>query len=556
MTDLGVPVLPGTGSVLGVLHLPDGDGPALAAAARGRLLRLYRPVLPGCDVRTRWHESARTALLAVTTTPGELGDHGRWGVPSAPGAAEAGGPWVAWESDDSALTVSTSANAVATLRTASSGGATAWATRSLAVWALLGRRPTVRTDVVAEHVLLDCTIGDDDLLDATTRVSDGTVLRATAGGVRVTSTTADQERYAPGPPTDAARLRSAALEAAALLGATPGACLGLTAGRDSGLLAAALVLTGHRVPAFTMGWPGLPDVDGAAARAAQLGLEHRAVPLEDLDGREIASAATLARALRARRSGTALVDAVLRRTRWSDGADLPRNALVGGLAWTGAPVVWLSGSGGELARALYWHDAPAGATQLEAFLGPRTGGLDAAAAARLTERVAAELDRARALGRLGRGGLDLLYLRSRMRSWLGNVAPSAAFTGFLPGLLEPATVRVLLDVPEEQRRTGSLFAAVAADLLAEAGARDVEPPPAPPARRRLPWQRTDALSDLRLLRTVLRELDRTGPAVARQVMGERWWTTALEQAPSRPHVRQWLWNAVAVDALAVVAEDL
>ncbi|HWH27880.1 MAG TPA: hypothetical protein VNU26_02775 [Mycobacteriales bacterium] len=550
------PVLPGTGSVLGVLHLPDGDAPAELEAARRRLLRLYRPVLPGCEVRSRWHEPSRTAVLAVTTT-GELPARGRWGVPPAPADPAAGGPWVTWDGDDRTLTVRTSSTSVATLRTASSGTRSAWATRSLAVHALLGRRPAVRADVVAEHVLLDCTIGDDDLLDGTSRVPDGAVLTASADGVRTTTTVEDAVRYAPGEPTTPTRLRAAALEAAELLGDVPGACLGLTAGRDSGLLAAALVCTGRRPPAFTMGWPGLPDVDGAALRAARLGLDHRAVPLADLDGHVVASTEDLTRALQRRRSPAALVDAVLRRTRWSDGADLPRNALVGDLAWSGPPVVWLSGSGGELARALYWHEAPPGTPELAAFLGPRTGGLARPAADRLAERVTAELDRARACGRTGRGGLDVLYLRSRMRGWLGNVAPSPAFSGFLPGLLEPATVRVLLDVPEDQRRTGALFAAVADGLLAEGGAAGAHPPPVkPPGRRRLARLRSDPLSDARLLRRVLRRLDATGPGVAREVLGERWWRLALDQAPSRPHVRQWLWNAVAVDALAVVAADL
>jgi hypothetical protein len=37
-------------------------------------------------------------------------------------------------------------------------------------------------------------------------------------------------------------------------------------------------------------------------------------------------------------------------------------------------------------------------------------------------------------------------------------------------------------------------------------------------------------------------------------MGEAWWQQTRAHAPSRPYARQWLWNSVAVDALALVGD--
>lgn len=550
------PPLPGTRSVLALLQVAGGDGPAQAATAAERLRRLYAPVLPGCAVQLRWHAPTRSALLAVGA-PAPLPDTGWWGVPAGAGPHPAGGPWVRWEVSAHAVVLTTSANTVTTLRRARGPGGTAWATRSLAAQVLVGSRPSVRRDVVPEYVLLDCTIGDADLLDGITRLPDATTLTVSPDGIRQ-GVRAGDERWAPGAPTTAAGLRQAALDAADSLGEVPGAALGLTAGRDSGLLAAALVATGRRPPAFTMGWRGLPDVDGAARRASELGLPHAVVALEDLRGDVLNSSAAVAASLRRPLPAGELVAAVMLRTRWSDGNEVPRNVLLGGLHWGGEPFVWLTGSGGELARALYWHDSVPQDDPLTAFLQPRTTALARPALAHVRERVGAELAAARELGRPGRSGLDLLYLRSRMRNWLGNVGPLSAFTGVLPGLLEPPTVRALLDVPEEERRTGRLFDRVVADLLAEVGGGGARPAPPAPAvgRLRRLLHRGDPLSDWQLLDRLLTRLDRHGPGVAREVMGDAWWAQARRHAPSRPYARQWLWNAVAVDALALTAEQL
>jgi hypothetical protein len=274
-----------------------------------------------------------------------------------------------------------------------------------------------------------------------------------------------------------------------------------------------------------------------------------------LDSTEAVSAA-----LTRRYSAAELLWAISTRTRWSDGNEVPRNALMGGVVADGAPVVWLSGSGGELARALYWHDGAPGASARDVLLTPRAPGVARPAADGLAARVEAELALARTWGRDGMSGLDVLYLRSRMRNWLGNVAPLEAFAGSVAGLLEPGLVRALLDVPEQLRRDGSLFDRVTAGLLAEAAGRVVDadrsaPPPVTAGRSRL-RRRRDPLSDWPLLRRVLRHLERHGPQVAREVMGEVWWQQTTAHAPSRPYARQWLWNAVAVDALAVVCDDL
>jgi hypothetical protein len=556
--DAPVPQLPSTRSVLAVLQVPTGDGSAATAAGADRLRRLYAPVLPGCRVQVRWHEPARAALVFVTSDPAPLGDEGWWGTSAGDGEQPGGGPWVRWQVRDSALTVTTSGNTVATLRRAHGAIGTAWATRSLAAQALAGARPRVRREVVPEYVLLDCTLGDDDLLEGTTRLPDATVLVLSPDGARTDRWADDVERYGPGLPTTAAALRQAAIDAASEVAAVPGAALGLTAGHDSGLLAAALVTAGHRLPTFTMGWPGLPDVDGAAHRARALGLPHRALPLQDLRGEAIDSAGAVVAALGRRYAACELLEAVRTRTRWSDGNEVPRNALLGGVRRSGEPVVWLTGSGGELARALYWHDAVPGAAPRDVLVSARTADVAPEAASAFTSRVERELATAAAWGRDGASALDVVYLRSRMRNWLGNVAPLDAFIGCVPALLTPPLVRTLLDVSEPERRTGALFDAVTTALLSEAAGRPVDVPAssaagATPRRWR---RRADPLSDWRLLDRLLRHLDRRGPGLARDVMGEAWWRATRAHAPSRPYARQWLWNTVAVDVLALVAEEV
>lgn len=84
------------------------------------------------------------------------------------------------------------------------------------------------------------------------------------------------ERWAPLPEDEADAAARAALLAtlAARLPREPAPWLALTAGRDSPVLAAAVRILGLEVPTFTFGAPDWPDVAGARAIAAELGLPH------------------------------------------------------------------------------------------------------------------------------------------------------------------------------------------------------------------------------------------------------------------------------------------
>jgi hypothetical protein len=102
----------------------------------------------------------------------------------------------------------------------------------------------------------------------------GTSCRASAGAVTEGKRAALAEP-GPGGAPGAARVAEALVQAVAPLRDRPGPVeLSLTGGKDSRLIAAALISAGVPVRARTYGFPGHPDVVVAALVARELGIEH------------------------------------------------------------------------------------------------------------------------------------------------------------------------------------------------------------------------------------------------------------------------------------------
>jgi hypothetical protein len=144
-----------------------------------------------------------------------------------------------------------------------------------------------------------------------------------------------------------------------------------------------------------------------------------------------------------------------------------------------------------------------------------------------------------------------------MGRWLGRLAPLPPFTGSLAAYLNPAVVRALLDIPTQQRRDGSLFDAAIArgePNLLEVARRATSPTLRDRCEQALPTRVRRRVSgwdrDWAMLEPILREVD-AGYQVTRRVLGERWWQQTCAAASHSPHHRHMLWNAVAVDALAL-----
>lgn len=565
--------------VLVVLQVADGRN---LAAERSRLcrrlVRHYAPVLGEVDVLTAAAPQAGAVVAAVTTTGRIASDlPWVWGCPvGATGPAGAGelasaladpaaargllGSFVLVGPTATGLRIVTAADLVHTLSRCDGPVGRAWSTRS---WAgLLATEAPLRlaTERVPEYVLFDQVWGDDELLTGPVLCEEATVIDLGAGRADERSWWPIQERVAPGRPSTGAEIRSLLTGELRRVSRVPELALSLTAGRDSTLVALCLRAAEGSANAYTIGIPGQPDHDGAAATARALGLSHSSV----------GPATGLHRGLQ---------DAVTA-SAWTEGLDTAWNSVGPPLGWPAdLGQLHLSGSGGEIGRAFYYAQAPAPRTTGDALarLTDLGGHLQERARHALACRLALVVEDAVALTGDAARALDVLYCRNRMRSWLNRAVPPpgaaavhAAFTG-------PALVSALLDLPPADRMSGAGFdRALGEDgLLLRAAVRT-----SPSARQRLAGplaQHAGSLSGRvpgahrahallrrvavppdavgpRLASAVLRELP-GGPEVVSGVLGRQWWDETLALAPLHGWARRQLWNAIAVEALALRVES-
>jgi hypothetical protein len=534
--------------VLVLVHDPRPGATGRLADLADRLARWYAPVLgPRTTARfRRWPDDA-AGLVAVSRSPAaaELTDLVVWGLPVGPdgpcadpalarllvdpaGPRTALGRFVAVGRRADRLVAVTSADLAHTLKRVAGDGVTAWATQSVA--ALLAADRPVRIDPgrVAEYLLFDYVLASAELLAEVVVLPEASRLLLGPGGWSEKSYWPVADRFAPGAPTSADRLRVVLGAELARLARVDRTELALTGGRDSTLLAAVAAAAGLRLDAFTIGYPDAPDVLAAAAVAGRLGWSHRLLPPG--------------------RGNSADWSTMLAGTRWTEGLDTAANLAGPDLVWDGPDEVSrVFGSGGETGRSFYHPGSPPPADPVRALTDWAEPFFRSAALAGVRDRLASELEAFRAL-RPADQQLDLLYARGRMRKWLARTRPRPEAVHAYSAYTSPAVTALLLDIPAPDRHSGGLFdravaAGPAGDLLAVARAA------APPRPRWRPMQRRrrDPLLG--------RVFDRMpAPRVVGDVLSPEWW--ARRRSVHEPRLTHLLWNAVAVELLAELTEQL
>jgi hypothetical protein len=556
-------------SLLVVLRPRPGElGDAALRKVRDRLADLYGELLPHASVFARWDRS-RTHIVAGLTGDDDSAATGLtlWGLPvGAAGEATSAeltrvavdpaaardllGVWILLVESDAGVRLVTGSDLVHTLVRAEGPDGVAWGTKGLAALDVAGAPRRIAMDRIPELIAFDYVLGDDELLEGTRVLEEASVVDSDQRGERISSYWPVEERFAPGPPTDAARLREVLSADILRLAAVPGVHVAFTAGRDSTLVASCLREHGVVLPTFTMGFEGFPDVMGARAAAEAWGAPHRVM------------------------TGAAGVDfaRAVHKSAWAEGMDIAWNLVGTGLVWDGPqPMVWLAGSGGEIGRAFYWQQqdivSPSPDKLVAKLLHEARPACWNRARPVLIRRVSQALGEAAAPGREGWARLDVFYARGRMRKWLMRTTPRPEARGLLAAYTSPSVVRALLDIPEAARLNGSVFDEALA--LGEPNLHRIAQAaiPARPALLRptrslrgkasrvVPAPVRRALRSRSLpevpgdLGIVLAQLPKD--LLCREVMGNAWWRETVRAAVSHPRPQHLLWNALAVEALAL-----
>lgn len=546
-------------TVVGAVRHEGPDGAGRFAASLDHLAALYGPLLADGAISGTWDEASGFGLVVVG---GPLGTGGAcWGRPLAADgpagpeelqavlrdpqrARDLVGFWVlaGWTADG--LRLVTTAEPVHTLKRVEGAGATAWATRGLAAHALAGVRPVLDDERIPELVLFDMALGDRELLAGTRVEERATVVEVDRRGWRSGSYWPLEERLAPGPVTGPADLRAALGGLAERLAAVPEAVLGLTSGRDSTLLASCIAERGGRLDTYTMGDPGWPDVVGASAVAAALGWPHTVLaPPDPAEAPAPSFPAAVGWSL------------------WTEGLELGRDLVGPPLADVGGGErLLVTGLGGEAGRGLYWQ-GDASMAPLDHLLVHRDL-LSGPPRDRLVARLEEALARAATTGRTGRSLLDVVYVEERMRKWLMRSRPIPWVGGTVAAYLGAEVLRVLIDLPEEDRATGRAFDAAIA--LGRPPLRPIALAAAPAAARPPRWRR--ALGRLRPAppeaspeaQVVLGLLDGLPgrPARTDAALGPGVLDRLRRAAPVEGGARHRLWTVLSIEALDAALAQL
>ena len=335
---------------------------------------------------------------------------------------------------------------------------TAFATRAVAAMTLGGVRSTVDADAACEFLGLYSVIGTGELLTGVEACEEGTVVDVTTSGTRQHVAVPLRNGCSPVHRRQPAAFRAVLGSWLTRARAVPEAALALTAGRDSGLVASCLAADGGQLLTVTHTVPGFPDNRGAAAVARTTA--GRTKRCGSPPGRPDVAAVDPSGGPR---PGDDVVQYLTRQAVWCEGMQHPRDALVGHFTRPAGGIPTITGHGGETGRAYFWKNLPNG-PDIDSFIDEGGGWhLPPRAKDRLRATVEGEAALAADLGWPG-AGLDLLYPR-RQRSWLDHSGlADAPFTDLMPAFLTAEMTALMLDIPQEDRRTGSLFdAALALD---------------------------------------------------------------------------------------------
>lgn len=543
--------VPGVRSVVALLQYSRPGAAAMLGEAATALQVLYAPVLVGeCGVGWRWLPELNAGLVIVGQGAEEAAHAsvfmwglaiGEQGPATAADIAQAleqpetyakrlSGRFVLGRIDSHVVRLVSSPTLVHTLKKVTGRRGVCWATQGWAAHALAGASPRLNREAIAEYVNFDFVLGSEELLADTTVLPDAQVLDLDRNGPRQWSYYPLPDRVSHNEPATPALLRESLLASALAFANTPCLALGLTAGRDSTLLASVIDEAGGQAETFTLGESWWSDPRGARAVARTLGWSHHAVTPSRQSRQTWPRMAALSIWTEGMVTGSDLADANFR--------------------WPARDRVWLTGNGGEIGRMYYGHAHTTPHDWLDAISHDFQASMSPSAAENLIARLDQEFTALRALGRPTSDLLDLFYVTGRMGKWPARLLPNPHIRDVLLGYLQPAVVRTLLDLPANDRRTGAAFD-IALSLrppnlhqLAARASRPRQP------RRQLHRWRFKQLDHRRT--TELEQLLSALPPiiVTRDVMGEQWWQALLSAIPHDSSARRRAWNVVAVEALA------
>jgi hypothetical protein len=542
--------VPGRGQVLVVQRQRQSPPPRTAAA----LEAVYGPAFGGhCSASSRevTADAGRITMILVGATAPTLGDVVVWGEPvGVDGPASDAevlaalaeperarlllGSFVLASLTDEGARLVTSSDLVHTLKHVAASGGEAWSTHGLAAVVAAGESPRLQLEVIPEVVYVDYAFGDDELLAGVRVLPEATVVEVPVhGGAALESSywpVAERLQGASNgralqDPTGLRLVVGSVLERMCRGHAVE---LALTAGRDSGLLAACLATAGLPVRCFTFGGDRTPDGAGAAAVAERLGLPHRSVVEQEWQPPER--------------------DGVLAAALWTEGLDTAWNIYGPPPPIDAAPEARLVfGVGGEMGRAIYWsalpeaeRDDPVRAVTgwVQPLIPPAAGALLLSRAERFRNQLHDE-------GWQGTRLLDAWHARGRVRKWPAHSPPPhpPAVTIYTNAEL----AGTLLNIPDRLREHGQLWDAALGELrhlaVAAAGRQRAR------LRDRVAARVRGPVSARRALR-LLRSLDLGDDSPVASVLGSSWYEDRLRDLRYDPAAHRMLWNALGIDAFA------
>lgn len=318
-----------------------------------------------------------------------------------------------------------------------------WSTHAVAASLLARGRARIAAEAMPEFLAAQFVGGERTLIDGVRAVDAAT--RVTVGhrsqGER--SYWPLEQRWASLPAADAQRVGEHTLlesleRRVHQIGMTP--MVGLTAGLDSRVVAAALRELGRPWQGLTWGSARADDVRGGRSVARSLGASHARCALRWFDA-------------------DAVIRSADREVRWSEGAAPLRT---GTPVWPHGMPSLLTGAGGETGRCFYlgWMGVEAPSrepsaaelrSRLTGTLAARLPNASVDALRSLEAAIGGWFDRVQATGHGGWRALDVIYARERLERWGRAMLPNEDWS-MLPALATPELARAMVSLPLETRR--------------------------------------------------------------------------------------------------------
>lgn len=322
----------------------------------------------------------------------------------------------------------------------SGDSARAWSSHAAAAAVLSGRPKLASADAIPQLLALGFVGGDGTLFDGIVKSEPASRVTITPRSLGRTIFWSEEERFGPIPRERAMTHAEQHLIASfrERLGELRRPMLGLTAGADSTVVAAALVEAGVDFEAFTWGPTGDPDVQGAVVTARELGLRHTVLSGGWLAADEM-DASVVGQAV------------------WTDGLGEP--AVLGQPQYPAGCGALIMGAGGETGRAWHYKTLAACYTkptsrQILRVWRPemRLGTVEPAPGRGLRAEAARWLEQARSHGYEGWASLDFVYSEQRFRCWGRSMVARLSFP-LIAGFGHPEVQRGLMSMAISDKLT-------------------------------------------------------------------------------------------------------